>query len=599
MTRLLAVSLALLLVGATFAPIAGAVSGTATSTDVGASATAVSGADDIDASIAKHGSESTNEVASTAAVTVGVVGDGAYAADVAGMIEDASGGEISAEVVSGDEAAGAGYSVYVVQHIDDAAVEDFVEATSSADVGVVYLDQWNEASQDANGVEQFASVSDAVDRVEGDYDPNESADGPNYVVTDSHPIVEDYAVGESIPIHTEPFADHAWINGTTFDAIADVSVDGETKGVGLAVDDSSATVLAASSGLNQYANATAHTDAAASLLASAVAHVNPTPDEGFIRAGDATAAEGQTATVSLDTDLENIAGYQARLNYDPSVVSFVEASGVDIADPTVNDDEGTLTLSASQTNGVDAPTLADLTFEVVGSTGEATDLTFDADFTQLNTEDAIVQPAEYVAGSIAVETDTPPEGFIRLGEAEASAGQTATVSLDTDRENIAGYQARIDYDPSVVAFVEAAGVDINDPTVNAENGTLTLSASQAQGVDAPTLANLTFEAVGSAGDATDLTFDTEFTRLNTEDAIVQPAEYLDGSVTVGESACELPGDVDGDGQVTSIDATKTQQHIVGMDPGNFNEACADLNGDGEITPADVTQIQQIIVGIES
>ncbi|WP_247730080.1 S8 family serine peptidase [Halovivax limisalsi] len=205
----------------------------------------------------------------------------------------------------------------------------------------------------------------------------------------------------------------------------------------------------------------------------------------------------------------------------------------------------------------------------------------------------------HAAVSRVTEPDPPTERFLRLGNATAAEGDTATVSLDTDLEGIAGYQARIDYDPSVVSFVEASGVDINDPTVNDENGTLTLSASQAQGVDAPTLAEVTFEAVGSAGDATDLVFDTEFTRLYTEDSMVEPAEYLDGSIAVGESACELPGDVDGDGQVTSIDATKTQQHIVGMDPGTFNEACADLNGDGEITPADVTRIQQIIVGIGS
>ncbi|WP_247730078.1 S8 family serine peptidase [Halovivax limisalsi] len=322
------------------------------------------------------------------------------------------------------------------------------------------------------------------------------------------------------------------------------------------------------------------------------------PEEGVIRLGSASVAAGEEVTVDLDTDFDDIAGYQAQISYDASAFDFVEASGVDINDPTVNDENGTLTLSASQAQGVDAPTLAELTFEAVGSAGDSTDLAFAESETQLNTEDAIVQPTEYADGSLTIEADEPPEeGFIRLGEAEASAGQTATVSLDSDLDGIAGYQARIDYDPSVVSFVEAAGVDLPDPTVNAENGTLTLSASAAQGTDAPTLANLTFEAVGSAGDATDLTFDTEFTRLNTEDEIVEPAEYLDGSFAVGESDCALAGDVDGDGQVTSIDATKTQQHIVGMDPGTFNEACADLNGDGEITPADVTQIQQIIVGM--
>ncbi|MFC3958871.1 S8 family serine peptidase [Halovivax cerinus] len=322
------------------------------------------------------------------------------------------------------------------------------------------------------------------------------------------------------------------------------------------------------------------------------------PEEGFIRVGEATVGEGETATVSLDTDLDAIAGYQARINYDPSVVDFVEADGVDIADPTVNDEDGTVTLSASQASGVDAPTLADLTFETVGSEGDATDLTFDQAFTQLNTEDEIVQPAEYLAGSIEVGADEPPaEGVIRLGNASASAGETATVALDTDLDGTAGYQARITYDASVFDFVEAEGVDLNDPVVNDEDGTLTLTQSQANGVDAPTLAELTFEAVGDEGDATDLTFDQAFTQLNTEDSTVEPSEYVDGALTIGDGGCALPGDVDGSGDVTSIDVTKTQQHIAGLDPGEFNADCGDLTGDGEITPADVTAIQQIIVGV--
>nr|WP_247730463.1 PQQ-binding-like beta-propeller repeat protein [Halovivax limisalsi] len=68
------------------------------------------------------------------------------------------------------------------------------------------------------------------------------------------------------------------------------------------------------------------------------------------------------------------------------------------------------------------------------------------------------------------------------------------------------------------------------------------------------------------------------------------------AVEIGAAGCTLPGDVDGDGQVTSLDATKTQKHVAGLDPEPFDEDCADVNGDGQITPADVTAIHQAIVG---
>lgn len=67
---------------------------------------------------------------------------------------------------------------------------------------------------------------------------------------------------------------------------------------------------------------------------------------------------------------------------------------------------------------------------------------------------------------------------------------------------------------------------------------------------------------------------------------------------VDSAGWDLPGDVDGDGQVTSLDATLTQRYITGLDPPGVDVDCADLTGDGAVTPADVTAIHQAIVGID-
>ncbi|WP_247730088.1 S8 family serine peptidase [Halovivax limisalsi] len=528
--------------------------------------------------------------------TVGVVSDGSYGSDVASMLEGEFGSDVMIESISSSEAIDSDHDVYVVQNIQNNA-QAFYDATSGSDTGVVYLDQWSQDSSGPNGVEQLASVSSAVDGVSDDY--QSGADGPYYAVQNSHPIVE--GLGDSIEIHTSGDSDHAWATGTSYDVIADVEVDGSSVGTGLAVDESSSTVLATSSGLNEYVGSGDHTSDSVTLLANAVDYLasgedDPEP-EGSIQLSDASGSAGDEVTVTLSSDVADVSGYQAEINYDSSVVDFVSASGVDLDDPQVNDESGTLGLAVSGSSSVDAPAMAELTFELTGSAGDSTQLSFGESNTELAAGGEIVQPSEYRAGTIDVsDGGAPPEGFIRVGDASAGEGGEVTVSLDTDLDNIAGYQAELNYDDSVVSFVEASGVDIADPTVNDEPGTLTLSASQTNGVDAPTLADLTFELTGSAGDTTTVSFNEDFTQLNTEDSVVQPADYIAGELSI-EEGCGLMGDVDGDGQVTSLDATKTQQHIAGLDPGNFNEDCADLTEDGQITPADVTAIHQTIVGM--
>ena len=58
------------------------------------------------------------------------------------------------------------------------------------------------------------------------------------------------------------------------------------------------------------------------------------------------------------------------------------------------------------------------------------------------------------------------------------------------------------------------------------------------------------------------------------------------------------GDVDGDGEVTVMDATLVQKYIASLETltdSQFN--VADVNGDGEISVLDATQIQKIVVNL--
>ena len=61
----------------------------------------------------------------------------------------------------------------------------------------------------------------------------------------------------------------------------------------------------------------------------------------------------------------------------------------------------------------------------------------------------------------------------------------------------------------------------------------------------------------------------------------------------------VPGDVNGDGNVTVSDVVLTAQKAVGMSPDPFNEANADVNGDGNINVTDVVIIANIAVGAQA
>lgn len=57
------------------------------------------------------------------------------------------------------------------------------------------------------------------------------------------------------------------------------------------------------------------------------------------------------------------------------------------------------------------------------------------------------------------------------------------------------------------------------------------------------------------------------------------------------------GDVDGDGEVTILDATAIQRYLVNLPNASFNKAAADTDGDSEITILDATAIQRFLVNL--
>ena len=67
-----------------------------------------------------------------------------------------------------------------------------------------------------------------------------------------------------------------------------------------------------------------------------------------------------------------------------------------------------------------------------------------------------------------------------------------------------------------------------------------------------------------------------------------------------ESLPAILGDVDGDGEVTILDATFIQRYLAGIPiPFELNEAIADVDGDGEVTIIDATYIQRWLASLNA
>ena len=89
-----------------------------------------------------------------------------------------------------------------------------------------------------------------------------------------------------------------------------------------------------------------------------------------------------------------------------------------------------------------------------------------------------------------------------------------------------------------------------------------------------------FRLACTAGSSTKSTYIDDFTIYH--DGELQPVQ-------------PIPGDVNGDGFVTSADVTAIYDVLLGTD--NQFAAAADVNGDGFVTSADVTAVYDILLGI--
>ena len=194
---------------------------------------------------------------------------------------------------------------------------------------------------------------------------------------------------------------------------------------------------------------------------------------------------------------------------------------------------------------------------------------------------------------------------LSLSSAEAeSASDTVTVTLAADASDVAGYQANVTFDPSVVQVQRVSGADYSDPVQNVDNeaGWVFLTQSQANGVDDPQLATITFEIVGSAGERSTLSFVESDTRINNGAGEHVDATLDSGAISVGDGGVQSMGEgsaaTDSGGEDPAAGTANQQVPPDTSAPGDDGDdgGAASGNGTGLSTPMLVGGAAALLAG---
>lgn len=299
---------------------------------------------------------------------IAVVDDsGSYGADLAETLDEELPAHYRMTVVDAQTAATYvdAFDAMVVQNLAGSNADEFVNATADPSTGVVYLDNWGSES---NAIPARADVL-------GDPGTTEYAFGDgnvSYEATTQHPILDGVvAPGERVQIHAATtYNDHSWFDDTDAQVLADLhTADAGVKGVGLAVDESRRDVLASSLGRETYVGDDDFTAAGDAILANAVVWAaGSSTAPGTVDVTETTVEPGASGTVTVQSsDLSDVAGYQAKLTFDPDKLQVTDVSGVDLADPvvTVDNENGVVYMAQAQASGVDDPAFVEVEFDVL------------------------------------------------------------------------------------------------------------------------------------------------------------------------------------------------------------------------------------------
>lgn len=142
--------------------------------------------------------------------------------------------------------------------------------------------------------------------------------------------------------------------------------------------------------------------------------------------------------------------------------------------------------------------------------------------------------------SVAVPATTATTSPTVVAESvEADPGDEVSITIAVNgASDVAGYQANLTFDPEVAQVVDVSGADFADPVVNSNNqeGWVFLTQSQADGVQNPKLATITFEITEDPPGGTSIAFVAADTMVNDAEGNEVSASLENGAIQVESSS---------------------------------------------------------------
>jgi len=138
------------------------------------------------------------------------------------------------------------------------------------------------------------------------------------------------------------------------------------------------------------------------------------------------------------------------------------------------------------------------------------------------------------AGGPTVSTDQASAVEFTVGSVSGQSGETATVDITVPGSpELAGFQTRLSFDPTVVTVESVDGVGLANPTVNIDNasGSVSISAAQAETQLVSSIGTVTLTFDGSPGEETALALVPSATSANDETSTLQ-VTVVNGTATV-------------------------------------------------------------------
>lgn len=206
----------------------------------------------------------------------------------------------------------------------------------------------------------------------------------------------------------------------------------------------------------------------------------------------------------------------------------------------------------------------------------------------VNREDLllIVEVLESEEITIAVPPSIATVRFMPQTVGSPAIGEQLTFSLNiAGGENVAGYQATVQFDATALSYAESANGDYLPagaffiPPVS-EGNTVTLAASSLAGASSGdgTLATITFKVIDAKASSVNLSD----VLLTAEDGSSSTPQIEAAEIT---EPPQLPEDVNADGIVNIIDLT-----LVASNFGKTGQSDADVNKDGVVNIIDLTLV---------